>query len=91
MLAMTCMYEGQRDFGLELLYKCMHNIVCRWGYMWDMLVITRGDVDTGQRAFGADYYQDMMLWGVPAAVAGQDLAAPCEPGGLVDRVIQAGR
>jgi uncharacterized protein (DUF608 family) len=91
MLAMTYMYEGQRDFGMELLYKCMHNIVCRWGYTWDMLNTTRGDVDTGQRTFGADYYQDMMLWGVPAAATGQDLAGTCEPGGLVDRVIQAGK
>ena len=91
MLAMTFMYEGQREFGLELLHKCLHNIVCRWGYTWDMLNTTRGDADTGQRTFGADYYQNMMLWAVPAAVQGQDLAGPSRPGGLVARVIQAGK
>ena len=91
MLAMTFMYGGQQDFGLELLHKCMYNIVCRWGYTWDMPNTVRGDADTGQQAFGADYYQNMMLWGAPAAVAGTDLTGPCQSGGLVDRVIQAGK
>ena len=56
MLAMTYMYEDQRDFGLELLHKCMKNIVCQWGYTWDAPNTIRGDMDTGQRHFGGDYY-----------------------------------
>ena len=91
MLAMTYMYEGERQFGLELLHRCLYNIVCQWGYTWDAPNIVRGDADTGQRVFGADYYQDMMLWAVPAAIACQDLRGPCLRGGLVDRVIRAGR
>jgi uncharacterized protein (DUF608 family) len=91
MLAMTFLYEGQHDFGLDLLYRCLHNITCRWGYTWDMPNTVRGDADTGQRAFGADYYQNMMLWGVPAALAGQDLTGPLQAGGLVERVLQAGK
>jgi hypothetical protein len=31
----------------------------------------------------------MMLWSVPAAMAGQDLAGPCKPGGLVARILKA--
>ena len=50
-----------------------------------------GPEDTTMRAFGADYYQDMMLWAMPAAIAGTDLGDPCKPGGLVDRIIKAGR
>jgi uncharacterized protein (DUF608 family) len=90
MLAMTYIYEGQRDYGLYLLRRCLENVV-RWGYMWDYLNMTRGDVDSGQRGFGADYYQNMMLWALPAALAGQDLSNPCQPGGLVQRVISAGQ
>ena len=41
--------------------------------------------------YGADYYQDMMLWAVPAALKGERLAAPCKKGGLVDRIIQAAK
>lgn len=86
MLAMTYMYAGEREFGLELLYKCMKNIV-EWGYLWDFTNIMRGDVDTGQRAFGADYYQNMMLWAVPAALAGGDLTVPFGENGLINRII----
>ena len=91
MLAMNYMYEGQKDFGMDLLYRTMKNIVCKWGYTWDAPNIMRGDKDTGERTFGSDYYQDMMLWAVPAAMAGQDLTGPSKTGGLVARVIAAGK
>jgi hypothetical protein len=69
----------------------MHNIVCQWGYTWDAPNTIRGDMDTGQRHFGADYYQNLMLWFVPAALAEQDMTGPMKDGGLVDRVIRAAR
>lgn len=89
MLAMTYMYNGQQQFGLELARRVWHNIVCLQGYTWDMPNIMRGDADTGQRTFGNDYYQDMMLWSMPAAVEGTDFGGPARPGGLVDRVRRA--
>lgn len=89
MLAMNFMYEGEKEFGMELARKVWHNIVCRQGYTWDLPNIMRGDVDTGERTFGNDYYQDLMLWSLPAAWAGQTVEAPTQPGGLVDRIIKA--
>lgn len=89
MLAMTYAYNGQRAFGLELARKVWHNIVCLQGYTWDMPNIMRGDSDTGERTFGNDYYQDMMLWSLPAAVEGKDFGAPARAGGLVDRIRRA--
>ncbi|UCH34131.1 MAG: hypothetical protein JSV65_16560, partial [Armatimonadota bacterium] len=91
MLAMTYIYNGERDFGLELARKVWHNLVCLQGYTWDMPNIMRGDVDTGERTFGNDYYQDMILWSLPAAMEGKDFGAPTKPGGLVNRVIRAAR
>jgi uncharacterized protein (DUF608 family) len=91
MLAMNYMYEGQREFGLELARKVWHNMVCLQGYTWDMPNIMRGDVDTGERTYGNDYYQDLMLWSLPAALADKDFAAPVKPGGLVERVIRASK
>ncbi|MHB9038460.1 MAG: hypothetical protein ACYC64_17550 [Armatimonadota bacterium] len=91
MLAMTYMYNGQRDFGIELARKAWDNIVCRQGYTWDMPNTMRGDADTGEKAFGSDYYQDMILWSLPAAMEGKDVDEPCKPGGLVDRIIKAAR
>jgi uncharacterized protein (DUF608 family) len=91
MLAMTYMYEGQKEYGVNLAYKVWHNLVCLQGYTWDMPNIMRGDVDNGERTFGNDYYQDMMLWSLPAALEGKDFGAPAKPGGLVARVLEASR
>jgi uncharacterized protein (DUF608 family) len=91
MLAMTYMYEGQRDFGIELARRCWENIVCKWRYTWDMPNIMRGDADTGERVYGHDYYQDMMLWALPAAIESKDLSGPLRRGGLVARIIRAAR
>ncbi len=92
MLAMNYMYEGQREFGIELSKRCWENILCKWRYTWDMPNIIRGDQDTGERGFmngGHDYYQDMMIWSLPAAIEQKDLSFPCKEGGLVDRVLKA--
>ena len=51
--------------------------------------IMRGHVDTGERTFGNDYYQDLMLWSLPAALEGKDLSGPAKAGGLVDRILKA--
>ncbi len=91
MLAMTYMYHGEREFGLELARRVWHTIECIHGYTWEMPAITGGDVDNGERQHGSDYYQALMLWSMPAAMEGQDFAGPVKPGGLVDRMIQAAR
>ena len=91
MLAMTYIYHGQKDFGLELAKRCWDNITCQHGYTWDQPNFFQGDKDTGRRVFGNDYYQNMMLWSLPAALLGEDLSGPCKDGGLVDRIIQAGK
>ncbi len=90
-LSMNFMYEGQGDYGLSLLKRFMGNLALKWGYTWDQPNTYQGEMDSGQRAFGADYYQNMMLWAVPAAMKQQDLTGPLRPNGLVHRVILAGR
>jgi hypothetical protein len=67
----------------------MNNIICEQGATWDQPNLIRGN--TGKRFFGADYYMNMMLWSLPAAMENKSLEAPCRPGGLVDRVIDAAR
>jgi len=89
MLGMTYIYEGEQDLGLELARRCWDNIVLRHGLSWDQPNLIRGD--TGEQTYGNDYYQNMMLWALPAAMQGKDLSAVCAPGKLVDRVIQAQR
>jgi uncharacterized protein (DUF608 family) len=88
-LGMTFMYEGDKETGLEIVRRSMYNTVIRHRHTWDLTNMIR--CDTGERTFGTDYYQNMMLWAVPAAVEGKDISALCAKGGLVDRVIQAGK
>ncbi|MES1227792.1 MAG: hypothetical protein ABUL72_03920, partial [Armatimonadota bacterium] len=88
-LAMTYIYAGETEFGIDLARRHWENIVCRQGQGWDMPNIVRGD--TGERVYGTDYYQSMMLWALPAALAGQDIHAGTAKGSLVDRILEAGK
>jgi len=87
MLAMTCIYAGEVDFGLEQARRCLYNLVQK-GYLWNQPCIVQAA--TGERISGYDYYQNMMLWALPAAIEHADLSAACSAGGLVDRIIKAG-
>ena len=94
MLSMNYMYEGQKEYGMQMAKKCWENIICGHRYTWDMPNIIRGDKDTGERGFyngGHDYYQDMMIWSLPAAIKNTDFSSLCKDGHLVDRMIKAGQ
>jgi len=66
MLAMTYMYNGSPRSGRKLAYRVWYNLTCIQGYAWDAPNIMRGDADTGERSFGQDYVQNMILWSLPA-------------------------
>ena len=88
-LAMTYMYAGEKEFGLDLARRQWENLVLKQRHPWDLPNLIDGD--TGRRNIGTDYYQNMMLWALPAALEGQDLSGPCRPGGLVSRILEAGK
>jgi uncharacterized protein (DUF608 family) len=87
MMAMTCMYRGKRDYGLDLARRILENMVCRQGWTWDMPILYRAD--TGEGTLGNDYAQMMMCWALPAAVYGVTLGELSQAGGFVDRLIKA--
>ena len=66
----------------------MYGIV-KHGNAWTQPIVV--DAYTGKRVDGSDYYTNMMLWALPAAIEGKDLGRACAPGSLVDRVIKAGK
>ncbi len=86
-LAMTYLYAGQKEFGLDLARRHWENNALRQLHPWDMPNIVRGD--TGERVYGTDYYQDMILWAIPAALEGGSLADARKPNGLINRMIEA--
>jgi len=88
-LAMTFIYAGEEQFGIDLAYKHWKTLCLQQGHIWDLPNIVHGD--NGKRVFGTDYYQNMMLWAMPAALAGEDIKTSTRPDSLVDRMIRAGR
>jgi uncharacterized protein (DUF608 family) len=88
MLAMTYLYAGEREFGLEQGRRCMFNLMNQ-GYTWDQPCLVQAK--SGKRISGFDYYQNMMLWSLPAVMEGKDLRAPLTSSGFVQRVIQSAR
>ncbi|HUZ46843.1 MAG TPA: GH116 family glycosyl hydrolase [Terriglobia bacterium] len=89
MLAATFIYNGQKAVGLHVLRTCLEGISVKYGYTWTQPNVVSGD--TGKRIYGADYYQNMILWSIPAAIEGQDLKQAAGPGSLVDKVLKAAR
>ena len=83
-------YEDRREDCLRIAHDCLAEMVCTLGATWDMPNIMIGSEHEHRRVYGTDYYQCMSLWGLPAALADEDLAGPCAPDGLVTRMIRAG-
>jgi uncharacterized protein (DUF608 family) len=86
-VAMTMMYAEDRETGLEVARRVVDNLVLRQRVEWDMP--NRVDPVDGSVTYGTDFYQQMIVWGLPAAIRGQTLKQFTALGGLVDRVLQA--
>jgi len=92
MLGATYLYDGEKEFALDLMKKVVYDWAIRWGQMWDGTNIWYTDVNSLLTEFsGPDYTMNMSIWCLPAALEGQDIGVPCKPGGLIDRMIQAGK
>lgn len=90
-LSVLAIYAGMRDFGLDLLRKNLHIAYCKWGYMWDGTNSMSGGGDNGEVNYGWDYWFNWSIWTAPAALVNQDVSELAKPGGLVNRVIEAGK
>ena len=85
-VAMTYIYCGKRATGEDLARRVMENLVLRQGVEWDMP--NQVNPETGQLVFGTDFYQMMIVWGLPLALAGQDISEACKPLSLVNRILR---
>jgi uncharacterized protein (DUF608 family) len=95
-LAMTYLYAGHHDEGIDLAYKCLDSIINQLDMTWDIPNMVRSDPGAGQlpecmRIYGTDYYQFLSIWGLPPALNGEDLRQVTAPGGLITRIIEAAR
>ena len=88
MLAGTYSYSGEREFGLNIACRLMDNMA-KQGILWDVPCFIDGR--NGVAFNGHDYSQFGVLWTLPATLENVDLTGPSKPGGLVDRIIKAGK
>lgn len=88
-LAMTYLYAGQYERGMDLAYNTWRNLIIKQGLGWDFTHIVHA-LD-GCKMFGADYNQQSVIWSLPAAIMGKDVSAPCKPGGIVFEMLKAAR
>jgi hypothetical protein len=91
MLGVLAIYEGHKDFGLELLYRDHEVGFCRNGYQWDGVNCCSAFGDTGVMNYGWDYWFNWCVWTAAAALKGGDFSILTKPGGLVDRMKEAAK
>jgi hypothetical protein len=89
--ALTFIYEGHKDFGLDLLHKNLETSYLTWGYIWDGTNCCSAGGDTGEVNYGWDYWFNWSLWNAPAALLNKDITALSQPGGLVHKLLEAAK
>jgi len=87
LLAVNTVYVGEREFGLEISRRVYDNMVTRQKSPWSLWNLV--DPDDGVMLSLPNYYHNMILWALPMALRGQDIAAFCAQGGFIDNIIEA--
>jgi len=89
MLAMTFMQDGKQKEGMELARRCMHEIICVQGKSFNSPNLIRGDKT--ESTFGNDYYQMLMIWGLPAVIEGKSLEEYGKKDSFISDIIEAAK
>ncbi|MGH9503724.1 MAG: GH116 family glycosyl hydrolase [Terriglobales bacterium] len=85
-LAATLVYEGDEAAGVEIARRLMTAIVLQDGAGWEMPNILDAE---GRVLHGNDFYQMMILWGLPLALDSESIADTCASGGFIARILSA--
>ena len=86
-VAMTYLYQGQRELGLEIARRVIECLFVRHPSPWNQHCLISGR--DGAPSWGSDYYSNLVIWALPMALAGQDIATFAASGGLLDRLLTA--
>ena len=69
--AMTFMYQGRKDVGLEIARRLYHAMAIKTRSPWNQRCLLSGE--TGLPVWGDDYYSDLVVWAVPMALEGMSV------------------
>ncbi|MBZ5563287.1 MAG: hypothetical protein LAP13_12815 [Acidobacteriia bacterium] len=67
--AMTFMYHGRRDIGLEIAHRLYEAMAVKTRSPWNQRCLLNGEMGLPQ--WGDDYYSNLIFWAVPMALRGQ--------------------
>jgi uncharacterized protein (DUF608 family) len=87
--AETFVYHGHVDVGLEIARRIYEAIVLKTRSPWNQRCLISSE--TGLPVWGDDYYSNLVIWSLPMALAGENIAQFVQPGTLVDRMIRAAK
>jgi len=84
--AATMTYEGRAQEGMERARRMMEAIVIGEGAGWELPNILNAE---GKIIHGTDFYQMMILWSLPLALAGHGIHEACAKGSFIDRILMS--
>ncbi|MDW8100524.1 MAG: hypothetical protein RML36_13670, partial [Anaerolineae bacterium] len=85
--AMTFIYHGREDIGLEIARRLYEAIALKTHSPWNQYCLI--NAETGLPVWGDDYYSNMVIWALPMALARESIGEFVQDGKLVDRMIKA--
>jgi uncharacterized protein (DUF608 family) len=84
--AMTFIYHGRRDTGVEVARRLYDAVAVKNRSPWNQRCLLNGE--TGLPQWGEDYYSNVAIWAMPMALAGESVERFAR-GGLVKNMISA--
>lgn len=87
--AMTFIYYGQVEVGMEIARRLYEAIAVLHRTPWNQYCLI--SAEDGHPAWGQDYYSDMIFWVIPMVRKRENIASFIAEGGLVDRILKAGK
>jgi len=84
--AMTFMYHGQGDIGLEIARRLYETMAVKTRSPWNQRCLLHGE--TGLPLWGDDYYSNLAMWVVPMALRGEAVGQFASSG-LVKNMLDA--
>lgn len=88
--AMVFLYHGRHEEGLHAA-RTMLDTIFRGPHAMPWSQPCAVSSVHGGTAHGHDYYDHVVVWSYPLAIAGQDIRAACAKGGLLARILEAAR
>lgn len=84
--AMTFLYYGWRDTGLQIAERLYSAVAVKNNSPWNQRCLLNGE--TGLQQWGEDYYSNLVIWALPMAVYGQSLDQFARAG-LVENMLRS--